>query len=97
MTRFEEKGCKLQSECETIEQAKRTMRYSCRLCVTRGLHLKCNRCAIATAHEQALAVLEDDDEVKASNLIRVRPRRVFQTEFVSVSRGGHVTHVWRCD
>lgn len=103
MTRFEEIGAELQGECTSIDQAVRTMEYSCRLCATKGMRIRCDRCAISVAHEQVCTLLMDTEEQKYNEAIaRVRRnRKVSQrtdnkTEYVS-SYGGHTTHVCRYD
>jgi len=64
MTRFEEIGAELQGGCATIDQAVKTLNYSCSLCAMKGVKISCDRCAIAVAHEQVCAILLDIEEAK---------------------------------
>lgn len=58
MTKFEQTGTNYQNSAETKEQANRSFHYSCECCCTRGLHIECDRCAIAVAHSLTIAAFE---------------------------------------
>ena len=58
MTKFEQTGINYQNSAETKEQANRSFRYSCECCCTRGLHIECDRCAIAVVHNHVIAALD---------------------------------------
>ena len=47
MTKFEQVGINYQHEATTKEDANRSFKYSCDCCCNRGMHIKCDRCAIA--------------------------------------------------
>lgn len=102
MTRFEERGAELQGECTTIDEAVRSMNYSCRLCTTRGINIKCDQCCIATAHEQVCTILLDAEEAKYDNAMDrlAKNRRVFgagSNRRHTHTQGKYKTSVWRCD
>ena len=101
MTRFEQIGVELQSGCRTIDQAAKTFNYSCTLCVTRGVKVLCDRCAIAIAHQQVCALLLDAEEEKyaeAMNQLQSGRKVCHHTpnKRTHVS-GKHRTTVWRAD
>lgn len=101
MTRFEEVGANLQGGCTCIDQAVKTMEYSCKLCSERGLRIRCDRCAIAVAHEQVCAMLMDAEQEKYDEAMS----RIYRSRKVSSRNNfervttykGHVTHVCRYD
>ena len=63
MTRFEQIGCQLQQDSETIREARRRMNYSCQVCCSRGMRIECDRCAIQCVHQQTVAILRDIEPV----------------------------------
>lgn len=65
MTKFEQVGINYQHNANSIEQAKRSFEYSCNCCCTKGMHIECDRCCIATVHSMVVAILADK-EVKAN-------------------------------
>lgn len=101
MTKFEEVGANLQGGCTRIGQAAKTMEYSCKLCSERGLRIRCDRCAIAVAHEQVCAMLMDSEQEeydKAMNRLHHRKKVSSRSDFERVtSYKGHTTHVCRYD
>lgn len=60
MTKFEQVGVNYQNDAESKEQANRSFRYSCECCCTRGMHIECDRCAIAVAHNLTIAAFENN-------------------------------------
>ena len=58
MTKFEQVGVNFQQAAMTKEQALRSFDYSCQCCCYHGLHIDCDRCAIAVAHKNKIAALE---------------------------------------
>lgn len=63
MTKFEQIGINYQNSADTKEQANRSFHYSCECCCTRGLHIECDRCAIAVAHNLTIAAFESTSRV----------------------------------
>lgn len=64
MTKFEQVGVNYQNGAESKEQANRSFRYSCECCCTRGMHIECDRCAIAVAHNLTIAAFENNKVAK---------------------------------
>ena len=64
MTKFEQVGVNYQNDAESKEQANRSFRYSCECCCTRGMHIECDRCAIAMAHNLTIAAFENNKVAK---------------------------------
>lgn len=64
MTKFEQVGVNYQNDAESKEQANRSFRYSCECCCTRGVHIECDRCAIAVAHNLTIAAFENNKIAK---------------------------------
>ena len=64
MTKFEQVGVNYQNNAESKEQANRSFRYSCECCCTRGMHIECDRCAIAVAHNLTIAAFENNKVAK---------------------------------
>lgn len=58
MTKFEQRGVELQHEAVSIGHARKNFSYSCGVCCNRGLHLDCDRCAIAATHSLVVATLK---------------------------------------
>lgn len=58
MTKFEQVGVNMQYDSETKEMAQRKFSRSCECCCSKGLHIKCDRCSIATAHQLIMASFE---------------------------------------
>ena len=59
MTKFEQIGVNYQYSANSVEEAGRSFRYSCRCCCERGMRIECDRCAIAVAHDLVIAALDD--------------------------------------
>lgn len=64
MTKFEQVGVNYQNDAESKEQANRSFRYSCECCCTHGMHIECDRCAIAVAHNLTIAAFENNKIAK---------------------------------
>ena len=64
MTKFEQVGVNYQNDAESKEQANRSFRYSCECCCTRGMHIECDRCAIAVVHNLTIAAFENNKVAK---------------------------------
>lgn len=63
MTAFDDKGCQLQMESETMSEAQRRFEYSCECCCTKGRRIPCDRCPIAATHEAVMKSLKVCREV----------------------------------
>lgn len=61
MTRFEEIGVEIQYAATNARKAKGSFNYSCDVCCSRGLHIECDRCAIAYAHRIVVGSFEAMD------------------------------------
>lgn len=100
MTRFEEIGADLQGRCINIEEAVRTMHYSCTLCASRNVRVRCDQCAIAIAHEQVCTLLMDaatEAYDQAMKRLRCKRKSSRQASERVCSYNGHVTHVCHYD
>ena len=92
MTRFEEIGVEIQYGATSKRKAQGSFRYSCNVCCNRGMHIDCDRCAIACAHKtvvESFEALEALAKVHASPAMACRkfepcschiPGRVFRDE-----------------
>ena len=60
MTKFETIGVSYQYSASTKEEANRYFDYSCTCCCMRGMHIECDRCAIACAHKHVVAALDSE-------------------------------------
>lgn len=58
MTKFEKIGVSYQYDANSKIEAIRSFRYSCRCCCERGMHIDCDRCAIAVAYDHVIAALD---------------------------------------
>lgn len=59
MTNFELKGSELQYRSATPEIAERNYQTSCEICCFRGMHIRCDRCPIAAAHDIVMGKFEE--------------------------------------
>ena len=59
MTRFEQVGVNYQYDADTKEQALKSFTHSCYCCCMKGMHIECDRCAIAEAHKNVVACFTD--------------------------------------
>lgn len=58
MTRFEEIGVEIQYEATSKRKVQGSFRYSCKVCCSRGMHIDCDHCAIACAHQTVVESFE---------------------------------------
>ena len=59
MTKFESVGINYQYDAGSIEQANKAFEYSCNCCCHKGMHIDCDRCAIAHVHNMVVAYFND--------------------------------------
>ena len=55
MTKFEMIGVNYQYDASTVEEANKCFMHSCNICCHRGIHIECDHCAIACAHNLMVA------------------------------------------
>ena len=58
MTYFEAKGVDFQYNATNSREAKKHFAKSCNKCTTRGMHINCDRCAIASVHGDILELFK---------------------------------------
>ena len=68
MTKFEQVGVNYQYSANSKEEAEASLRYSCRCCCERGMHIECDRCAIEQAHNLVVAAF--DSKSKVSEMVK---------------------------
>lgn len=61
MTKFETVGVNYQYDANNIKEANRSFQYSCNCCCSKGIHLNCDRCAIANVHNLVVAYFNDKE------------------------------------
>lgn len=61
MTKFEQVGINHLYLAETLPQLNRTFNHSCNCCCYKGVHLDCDRCAIAATHSMLVALMSDKE------------------------------------
>lgn len=66
MTKFEEVGVEIQYSAWSKDKAQRSFEYSCNLCCNRGLHISCDRCAIACAHKSVVETFEQRERAQVT-------------------------------
>ena len=77
MTGFENKGCELQMECDSVYQAVKAFEYSCKVCCAKGVRVTCDRCAIAAVHENVVSAIRDfEDERRHKEAQRAQAQRL---------------------
>ena len=59
MTKFETIGVNYQYEARDKHEANKSFEYSCKCCCEKGMHIECDRCAIAHAHSLIIAYFDD--------------------------------------
>lgn len=64
MTKFEQIGINYQYEANSIKEANKAFQHSCDCCCNKGMHLDCDRCAIAFTHSLVVAYFNDRREGK---------------------------------
>ena len=67
MIKFERIGVNFQYEADSLSEANRLFEYSCECCCTKGVHLDCDRCAIAHAHAHVAAYFNDKAKETKAN------------------------------
>lgn len=55
MSKFEQVGVNYQYEATNTKEAQKFFEYSCKCCCTKGIHIECDRCAIAVVHNHVVA------------------------------------------
>lgn len=58
MTKFEQVGVNMQYDAPTKEMAQKRFSRSCECCCSKGLHIECDRCAIAIVNQLVIAGFE---------------------------------------
>lgn len=58
MTKFEQVGVNLQYDAVSARHANGNFKYSCDTCCAKGMHIECDRCAIAATHAMVVAYFE---------------------------------------
>lgn len=61
MTKFERVGINMQYDSATKEIAIKKFSRSCECCCNRGMHIKCDQCAIETVHKLVIASFETEE------------------------------------
>ena len=59
MTKFETIGINYQYEARNKHEANKSFEHSCKCCCEKGMHIECDRCAIAQAHSLIIAYFDD--------------------------------------
>lgn len=72
MTRFEEIGVEIQYGATSKRKAQGSFRYSCDVCCSRGMHIDCDRCAIACAHKSVIESFEALERL-SKEMVRTSP------------------------
>lgn len=62
MTKFEQVGVNMQYDSETKEVAQQKFSRSCECCCCKGMQIKCDNCAIETAHKLVMASFENKED-----------------------------------
>ena len=68
MTKFAQVGVEFQYDARNKKEANRSFQYSCRVCCERGMHIECDRCAIAATNAILVAAF-DTEMTSRSRLI----------------------------
>lgn len=56
--KFQNIGVQKQYDSTSKAEANKKYEISCELCSQRGLHIQCNQCAIKTAHDLIITLLD---------------------------------------
>ena len=59
MTKFETIGVNYQYDATNKHEANKAFNHSCKVCCNRGMHIECDRCAIAYTHSLVIAYFDD--------------------------------------
>lgn len=70
MTKFEQIGIQLQNDSVSKFDAQKKFEYSCTTCCNRGIHLDCERCAIASTHAVTVAAFETIEANMTTDLVK---------------------------
>lgn len=62
MTKFEQIGINHQYNSNSISEANKAFNNSCNCCCNKGMHIDCNKCAIAYTHALVCAIFNDIKE-----------------------------------
>ena len=69
MTKFEQIGINYQYDAVSIKEANKSFEHSCNCCCARGMHIECNRCAIAHVHSLVVACFKDKEATNNESTI----------------------------
>lgn len=58
MTTFEMRGVELQHNSASRIDAENRFAHSCDICCTRGMHVRCDSCAISYAHKSVIDIFD---------------------------------------
>lgn len=64
MLKFEQIGIERQLESTNKYEALQSFKHSCNVCCYKGIHLNCDKCAIAHTHNEVVAYFDDNKSVK---------------------------------
>ena len=59
MTKFETIGVNHQYDANNKSEARSAFMHSCNCCVSKGMRIDCDRCAIAHTHSLVMAYFDD--------------------------------------
>ena len=62
MTKFEQVGVNMQYDSTTKGMAQQKFSQSCECCCCKGMQIKCDNCAIETAHKLVMASFENKED-----------------------------------
>ena len=68
MYKFEAIGVERQMECSSKQEAVKVFRHSCEICCYHGMRIDCDKCAIAHAHREVLAALNEGQKLTAATI-----------------------------
>ncbi len=58
MTKFEQIGIQRQLDADSKKEAMKAFRHSCDVCCNKGMHILCDKCAIAHVNREVIAAFE---------------------------------------
>ncbi len=59
MTKFEQVGVQRQLDSDNKREAMRAFQHSCDVCCHKGMHINCDKCAIAHVNREVVAVFDE--------------------------------------
>lgn len=62
MTKFETIGISHQYDATNVYEANKAFQRSCNCCCAKGMHIECDRCAIAATHALIMAYFNDKEK-----------------------------------